>query len=84
MPAQTRSQIARFIWNICNLLRAFGKATPKKLFQDRKAFLTELRTLDRECERDVRLSAQELKAAPAGSHRDRHQAPRRRQHAIAR
>jgi type I restriction enzyme M protein len=48
---------------IRELLRAFGKATKGKLFQDRKAFLTELRTLDRE--RDVRLSAQELKAALA-------------------
>jgi type I restriction enzyme M protein len=48
---------------ICELLRAFGKATKEKLFKDRKAFLTELRTLDPE--RDVRLSAPELKAVLA-------------------
>jgi type I restriction enzyme M protein len=48
---------------IRELLRAFGKATKGKLFKDRKAFLTELRTLDRE--RDVRLSAPELKAVLA-------------------
>ena len=46
---------------ICELLRAFGKATKEKLFNDRKAFLTELRTRDR----DVRLSAPELKAVLA-------------------
>ena len=48
---------------IRELLRAFSKATQEKLFKDRKAFLTELRTLDRE--RDVRLSAPELKAVLA-------------------
>jgi type I restriction enzyme M protein len=48
---------------IRELLRAFGKANKEKLFKDRKAFLTELRTLDRE--RDVRLSAPELKAVLA-------------------
>ena len=48
---------------IRELLRAFGKATKGKLFKDRKAFLTELRTLDRA--RDVRLSAPELKAVLA-------------------
>jgi type I restriction enzyme M protein len=48
---------------IRELLRAFGKATKDKLFKDRKAFLTELRTLDRA--RDVRLSAPELKAVTA-------------------
>jgi len=48
---------------IRELLRAFGKAAKGKLFQDRKAFLTELRPLDRE--RDVRLSAPELKAVLA-------------------
>jgi len=48
---------------IRGLLRAFGKATKEKLFKDRTAFLTELRTLDRE--RDVRLSAPELKAVLA-------------------
>ena len=48
---------------IRELLRAFGKATKEKLFKDRKAFLTELRTLDRE--RDVRLSAPKLKAVLA-------------------
>ena len=48
---------------IRELLRAFGKATKDKLFKDRKAFLTELRKLDRE--RDVRLSAPELKAVLA-------------------
>ena len=48
---------------IRELLRAFGKATKQKLFTDRKAFLTELRPLDRE--RDVRLSAPELKAVLA-------------------
>ncbi|MCC6581094.1 MAG: SAM-dependent DNA methyltransferase, partial [Phycisphaeraceae bacterium] len=54
---------------IRELLRAFGKATKGKLFTDRKAFLTELRTLDRE--RDVRLSAPELKAVLAAlSERD--------------
>ncbi|MCC7300977.1 MAG: SAM-dependent DNA methyltransferase [Verrucomicrobia bacterium] len=45
---------------IRELLRAFGKATKEKLFKDRKAFLTELRKLDRE--RDAHLSAPELKA----------------------
>jgi type I restriction enzyme M protein len=48
---------------IRELLRAFGIATKGELFRDRKAFLTELRTLDRE--RDVRLSAPELKAVLA-------------------
>jgi type I restriction enzyme M protein len=48
---------------IRELLRAFGQATQEKLFKDRKAFLTELRTLDRQ--RDVRLSAPELKAVLA-------------------
>jgi type I restriction enzyme M protein len=48
---------------IRQLLRAFGKATKEKLFKDRKAFLTELRTFDHE--RDVRLSAPELKAVLA-------------------
>ncbi|MFN0077503.1 MAG: N-6 DNA methylase [Prosthecobacter sp.] len=48
---------------IRELLRAFGKATKEKLFKDRKAFLTELRTLDRQ--RDVRLGAPELKAVLA-------------------
>lgn len=48
---------------IRELLRAFGKATKEKLFKDRKAFLTELRTIDRE--REVRLSAPELKAVLA-------------------
>jgi type I restriction enzyme M protein len=48
---------------IRELLRAFGKATKEKLFKDRKAFLTELRKLDRE--RNVRLSAPELKAVLA-------------------
>jgi type I restriction enzyme M protein len=48
---------------IRELLRAFGGETNGRLFKDRKAFLTELRTLDRE--RDVRLSAPELKAVLA-------------------
>jgi len=48
---------------IRELLRAFGKASRQKLFTDRKEFLTELRPLDRE--RDVRLSAPELKAVLA-------------------
>jgi type I restriction enzyme M protein len=42
------------------LLRAFGEVTEKKLFKDRKEFLTLLREVDRE--RGVRLSAPELKA----------------------
>jgi len=45
---------------IRELLRAFGKATNGKLLMDRKDFLIELRKLDRE--RDVHLSAPELKA----------------------
>jgi type I restriction enzyme M protein len=54
---------------IRDLLRAFGKATKEKVFKDRKAFLTELRTHDRQ--RDVRLSAPELKAVLAAlSERD--------------
>ena len=48
---------------IRELLFAFGQVTNEKLFKDRKAFLTELRTLDRQ--RDVRLSAPELKAVLA-------------------
>jgi type I restriction enzyme M protein len=44
---------------IRELLRAFGKSTKEKLFKDRKAFLTELRDLDRA--RGLRLSVQELK-----------------------
>ena len=48
---------------IRELLHAFSKATKGKLFKDRKAFLAELRTLDRD--RDVRLSAPELKAVLA-------------------
>ena len=54
---------------IRELLRAFGNERNGRLFKDRKAFLTELRTLDRE--RDVRLSAPELKAVLAAlSERD--------------
>ena len=54
---------------IRELLFAFGQVTNEKLFKDRKAFLTELRTLDRQ--RDVRLSAPELKAVLAAfSERD--------------
>lgn len=45
---------------IRDLLRTFGKVTKEKVYKDRKEFLTELRKLDRE--RDVRLSAPELKA----------------------
>ena len=45
------------------LLIAFGKETNGRLFKDRKAFLTELRTLDRA--RGVRLNAPELKAVLA-------------------
>jgi type I restriction enzyme M protein len=45
------------------LLRAFGTATKEKLFKDRKAFLTEVRDLDRA--RGVRLSAPDLKAVLA-------------------
>ncbi len=48
---------------IRELLRAFGQATKEKLFKDRKEFLSELRKLDRE--RDVRLSAPDLKAVLA-------------------
>jgi type I restriction enzyme M protein len=48
---------------IRQLLRAFGKTTQGKLFKDRKAFLTELRKLDRD--RSVRLDASELKAVLA-------------------
>ena len=48
---------------IRDLLRAFGKATKEQLFKDRKTFLTKLRDIDRE--RDVRLSAPELKAVLA-------------------
>jgi type I restriction enzyme M protein len=48
---------------IRELLRAFGQASKGKPFKDRTAFLTELRDLDRE--RDVRLSAPELKAVLA-------------------
>jgi type I restriction enzyme M protein len=48
---------------IRELLRVFGQATKEKLFKDRKAFLTDLRDLDRA--RDVRLSAPELKAVLA-------------------
>ncbi len=48
---------------IRELLRAFGKATKEKLFQDRREFLTELGKLDRA--RDTRLSAAELKAVLA-------------------
>ncbi len=50
---QRQEQIREF-------LRIFGKITMEKLFKDRKSFLTELRTLDRE--RDMCLSALELKA----------------------
>jgi len=45
---------------IRDLLRAFGKATKEHLFKDRKAFLIELRDLDRA--RGVCLSSPELKA----------------------
>jgi type I restriction enzyme M protein len=45
---------------IRELLYSFGEISRKKLFKDRKEFLTKLRTLDRE--RDARLSAPELKA----------------------
>ena len=48
---------------IRELLRAFSKATKEKVFMGRKTFLTELRKLDRE--RDVGLSAPELKAVLA-------------------
>jgi len=42
------------------LLVAFGKSSTNKLYKDRKAFLTDLRKLDRE--RGVHLDASELKA----------------------
>ncbi len=42
------------------LLRAFSKVNGEKLYKDRKTFLADLREIDRE--RDVRLSAPELKA----------------------
>jgi type I restriction enzyme M protein len=42
------------------LLRAFAKAKGEKLYQDRKAFLLDLREIDHR--HDVRLSAAELKA----------------------
>ncbi len=45
---------------IRDLLRTFGKAGQEQLFKDRNAFLTELRTHEREC--GVRLTAPELKA----------------------
>ena len=45
---------------IRELLRALGLANGQKLYKNRKAFLTDLRALDRE--RDVRLDAGELKA----------------------
>lgn len=45
---------------ISALLQTFGKASGLKLYKDRKAFLTELRELDRK--RNVRLDAPELKA----------------------
>ena len=45
---------------IRDLLRAFAKASSEKLYKDRKAFLTDLKHLDRE--RKVNLSAPELKA----------------------
>ena len=48
---------------IRELLRAFGEATKERLFKDRKECLTDLRKLDRE--RDIRLSAPELKAVLA-------------------
>jgi type I restriction enzyme M protein len=48
---------------IRELLRTFGKVSEEKLYKDRKEFLAELRKLDRE--RDVRLSAPELKAVLA-------------------
>lgn len=48
---------------IRSLLKAFGKQTDEKLYKDRKEFLTDLKKLDRE--RNVRLSASELKAVLA-------------------
>lgn len=48
---------------IRELLRALGKVTREKVFKDRKEFLVEMRKLDRE--RDMRLSASELKAVLA-------------------
>jgi len=48
---------------IRDLLHSFGEETKERLFNDRKAFLTELRDLDRA--RGVRLSASELKAVLA-------------------
>jgi len=45
---------------ICELLRAFGDSSGQKLYKDRKAFLTDLRDLDRK--RNIRLDASELKA----------------------
>jgi type I restriction enzyme M protein len=45
---------------IRNLLRAFGKASKERLFQDREVFLTEFREFERE--EGVRLSASEIKA----------------------
>ena len=54
---------------IRELLRAFGKASKGKIFKERKTFLTELRSLDRDYE--VRLSTAELKAVLAAlSERD--------------
>ncbi len=51
------------------LLQAFGGVTEQKLYTDRKAFLTDLKPIDRE--RGVRLNSVELKAALAAlSERD--------------
>jgi type I restriction enzyme M protein len=48
---------------IREFLRAFGKKTDEILYKDRKEFLTDLKKLDRE--RNIRLSASELKAVLA-------------------
>jgi type I restriction enzyme M protein len=53
---QRQKQIREF-------LRAFGKTTGEKLYNDRAEFLTDLRKLDRE--RGLRLNAAELKAVLA-------------------
>ena len=55
---------------IRELLKAFGVKSGKKLYNDRKAFLTDLKAVDRE--RGIHLDVSELKAvlnAPMGRYR---------------
>ncbi len=65
MSPETHSQLANFIWSICNLLRGpykrneYRKVNQDKIYKDREAFLSELHQVAGK--RDMHLSVVEIK-----------------------